>query len=673
MGKRSKQAVRRTPKNTPPASRWPVLAPAILFGASLICYWVPLTSSGVSILWDAADFFQPIQNYLAHELHAGRIPFWSPYPSAGFPFLADPQVGAWYPLNWPFFLVGVTPRAIFAENWLHALVACFGAYLLALRWLKERPPAALAGLCYGLSGFFTEHSSHTPMLQTAAWLPWLLLVFDRAVESGLLRDAMWGGLIAGLLILAGHFQTALYCFFALAILAAARVIQSPGRWPRITITAAALPLMGTALAAVAALPGLELAAHSIRTDLHALGDNYGMLRPAALLTLVVPDYYGAASNQYHGPADITQYYFYGGLLLIPLAAWGLANRALRVPCGLLLGLSCWYMLGPAAGLFSLLARLPGFANIRAPVNGWFVPALALALLAAAGCAQAMARWRAPWLGAALLALFAGDLFYCNFAQNQLAYARAPYDQIYGAGEDLFQRAVTSRLPPLMRFDASQLTPTFGPLAHYFDTRTEVTYGYNPLTLSRYHDYYLAIESNPKLRNELGAALWLDQAADGVRTNPDALPRVTFPPDVIRASSADQSRQLLTTLDPARQVIVPGAIQPATQDPAATARVTEYGPGRYVIRYHCASASVMRVAGAYFDGWRASLHGNTVPVFPADHALIGVLVPAGEGDVTLDYSSKYFGTGAAISLASLFLMAAVIFRSRPQYNKQKGSV
>jgi hypothetical protein len=25
------------------------------------------------------------------------------------PLLADPQVGAWYPLNWPFFLAGIGP------------------------------------------------------------------------------------------------------------------------------------------------------------------------------------------------------------------------------------------------------------------------------------------------------------------------------------------------------------------------------------------------------------------------------------------------------------------------------------------------------------------------------------------------------------------------------------
>jgi hypothetical protein len=107
--------------------RWPVLGPLILLAVTLICYWTPMTSGGTSIFGDAADQDQVLQNYLSQELHAGRIPFWSPFPWSGYPFLADPQVGAWYPLNWPFFLVGVSPHLLVAEHWLHALLACLGA------------------------------------------------------------------------------------------------------------------------------------------------------------------------------------------------------------------------------------------------------------------------------------------------------------------------------------------------------------------------------------------------------------------------------------------------------------------------------------------------------------------------------------------------------------------
>jgi hypothetical protein len=263
----------------------------------------------------------------------------------------------------------------------------------------------------------------------------------------------------------------------------------------------------------------------------------------------------------------------------------------------------------------------------------------------------------------VLAIFATDLFVFNFANNQLAYSRTPYDQLYGQGETLFQQAVTSRLPPLARFEAAQDSPAFGPLAHYFTTRTEVTYGYNPLTLSRYHEYLDAISANPKLRNELNGALWLDAAAGGVRQNPDSLSRVVFPAELHTAASSTDSLRLLATLDPARQAIVPANVHPAAQDAAGAARVTEYTPGHYKIHYRCAGESVLRIASAWFDGWSASLNGRELSVFPVDHALLGVLVPQGEAELSLDYSSKYFGTGAIVSLLALAVCVTAFFTRR----------
>ncbi len=95
------------------------------------------------------------------------------------------------------------------EHWLHALLAFLGAYFLAWRLLRHRQAAVLAGLCYGLSGFFVGHGSLTTMLQCAAWMPWLLLLLDLALESHPWRYTILGGLAAGMLIIAGHFQTVL--------------------------------------------------------------------------------------------------------------------------------------------------------------------------------------------------------------------------------------------------------------------------------------------------------------------------------------------------------------------------------------------------------------------------------------------------------------------------------
>src|SRR5580700_11907371 len=128
---------------------WPGFAIlAVLF------YAIPLFSGQVSIHWDLADVSYPAQKYFADAVRAGRLPYWTPYLFSGMPFLSDPAVGAWYPLHWPFFMAGITPRSLVWEVALHAFIALTGAYVLALRWFDDVTPAALAGVLYAFNGFF---------------------------------------------------------------------------------------------------------------------------------------------------------------------------------------------------------------------------------------------------------------------------------------------------------------------------------------------------------------------------------------------------------------------------------------------------------------------------------------------------------------------------------------
>jgi len=633
---------------------------------TLACYWVPMTSSQTSILWDAADYHRPVQDYLSQELHAGRIPFWTPYPWAGYPFLADPQVGAWCPLNWPFFLLGVAPRALVVEHWLAALQACLGAYFLTFRLVRHRPAAVLAGLCYGLSGFFVGNAAHTGVLQTVACMPWLLLLFDRALTSNALRNTVLGGLAAGLMILAGHFQTALYSFLALGLFAAARAFEQP--WfsqplrsrARIFGIALAIPVIGTLISAIATAPGLELTAYSIRTALKAINRTEGELPLEALATLVYPNFFGGViSGRYRGPFDITQYYYYAGILMVPLAILGLRNRALRWTVLPLIVVPIWYAMGHSAGLFLLIVRLPGFSSVRAPVNVWFLPSLGLALLAAAGLKTLHEKWPVRWLPAMVLLILSADLFYFQSAVNRLAYGRASYQRTYGDREDRFRQGVTLHLPRLTRFEEPEMNIRFGPLSHFLDARTEVTNGYGPLRLARYTDYTDAMKENPRLRDGLNVIWWLDVKSDIIRSNPGLLPRANFPQELVPVQSAGESKQRLLKLDQTRQALVPAEVAVAAQDGNGVAQVREYAPGHYRIHYRCASPSVLRVGNAYFPGWTAVAGGQAIEVFPVDHALMGVVVPAGEGDVDLDYHSRYFLPGALVSLITLLACLGIL--------------
>ena len=493
-------------------------APAILSICVLVFYWVPLTSPAASIQWDAADLHYPIERYFSDHVRAGSLPHWTPYVFAGYPFLAYPEVAAWYAPHWPFFLAGVTPRAIEGEVALGCLAAAWGAYFFFAGVVRSRAAALIGAIAYAFSGFFAGESSHVGMVTAAAWLPWMLAAYRPALEGRAARFAALGATAGGLMLLAGHFQTAIYGFLALGVYAVADLVAERRDWRQVAAVLAGMTAGALALGAVQILPGLELTAESTRAGVSYSDATEGVLHPAAL---AMPDALGAISGKYRGPGDQTQYYFYGGLLLLPLAALGAARVGARVPAAAMLVAAVWYMAGPAGGLYRLGALIPGLHKVRAPVQGWFVAAFALAMMAAAGAAWICERWRHPAVPVVLAAVLFADLFYWNSAQNPLAYARASFEEAYGAREDLARTQVAGTQPPLTRFEEPRNSLPIGPLNHALDLRLETTSGYFALEPRRVAEYNDATMRNPKLRDGMNTSRFLNFQTGTMEANAGA--------------------------------------------------------------------------------------------------------------------------------------------------------
>ena len=92
----------------------------------------------------------------------------------------------------------------------------------------------------------------------------------------------------------------------------------------------------------------------------------------------------------------------------------------------------------------------------------------------------------------------------------------------------------------------------------------------------------------------------------------------------------QSRNALFSLHPVEQstALVPDfALQ---QDPAAEAYVLRNDEQSYLIHYQSRMPSLLKLSVAWYPGWQASLNGRDLPVIRVDHALMGVVVPPGDG-------------------------------------------
>jgi hypothetical protein len=462
--------------------------------------------------------------------------------------------------------------------------------------------------------------------------------------------------IAACIILAGHFQSTLYALAAFAIFLAAYAFATRIVWWRVAAVLFSTALLALGLAAIQILPSFELTAESSRSVADFSKETNGALVPGALLTLVDPDHYHAPGVEaYTGPQDITQFYFYQGVLLLPLAALGAVRGTLRLAILAPAVPALWYAFGPAAGFYLLVARLPGFRSVRAPVHAWFVVALSLALLAASGVAWLSGRFRYRWLPLALLAFFAVDLWYWNMGNNHLAYARRSFEDSYGYLADRFQSvAASTRNDALRRLWAPFDSPALGPLNEMLDQGIEVTYGYNPLALSRYTMYLDAAAKNPRLLDALAVTAKLNTSTGRFDPNPAALPRVSAPRAAVAAHSRDEAAGKLAGLDPAANAIVEGP--PVPTGPVRTT-IRGYTESEYDIDFQAPGDALLRIAVPYFPGWRALVDGRALPVFPVDLALSGVVVPAGTHQLVFRYRPTWFRTGALIS--AIFWIAAAL--------------
>lgn len=589
---------------------------------TVLFYALPLFGPRASIHWELADVSYPAQKYFEESIRDGKLPQWTPYLDSGIPFLSDPRAGAWYPLHWPFYAIGIRPRALVWELTLHAFLAIAGAFLLARRLFEEEGPAALGAVLYGLGGFFASRSSSLALFEVAALLPWLLWTGLRALENGELPWMAFAGMTGGCIALAGDPPAAIACLVALVLF----LVAVRASWKR-TLAVISMVVIATFLVgAIQMLPAFELSKFASHRNIGGTP-----LRPQTLATLVAADYFGTISGLYSGPDDIRQHYLYSGLLLVPLALAGFIRRE-----------KLWLILA-----LVVPAMLYAFVGAHAPLDVWFVAALGLAMAAASGLMWAAQRSGRQRLWVALLILSFTDLWYWNMYKNPLVYARTSFSDLYGTQKPAADRDLTRIWAPFIPISRGPADGTL--LSH-----TEVTYGLGFAQPDRYADYLQAVEANPKLLNGLGVTQVVDEHGK-LQANPDALGRVSAPPEVQFVADRSAARAALAALDPAQTAVVESPTRALF--PGATASILNYQNDFYQIHCVAPGNALLRISLPYTPGWSAEIDGQPTELVPVDEALTGVFVPAGEHRITLQFRPKWFRRGAILSglgLAALVL-------------------
>lgn len=368
-----------------------------------------LTADRVPAYRDLLHIVLPVRRYLAEHLRRGELPLWNPLSYMGAPFLANFQSGVLYP---PSMLL-LLPWPLGADLFLfaHYVIALSGMWI----WLRGRglapASAAVGSLVFTLSGYLVSAMSVTPLLEGAAWAPWVLHSWERFADRRAPLPGLGFVAVLCLQILAGSPENLLLTLVLLITWELRSLFARPEEVGRRGVLLLGSVVLAAGICAIQLVPTLEYARHSARAGALPYTEvTTWSLRPVSLLQLLFPHTSVSVPHgeQRLGPAFEARLTFfqsiYLGIVPLALAAAGLAAGRNRAFWAIVLMGSVILALGSYTPIFGWFHRLIPFllARFRYPEKFLFVTTFATAFLAADGT-EAVLRRRASARRAALAA------------------------------------------------------------------------------------------------------------------------------------------------------------------------------------------------------------------------------------------------------------------------------
>mgnify|MGYP001103347721 CR=1 FL=1 len=370
---------------------------------------------GNYFLWDDfREYFFPTQSFAASELANGRIPFWNPYNFGGMPFLADIQVGFWYPFNRLLGLsIGhdgmVSPWFYQIILFLHFFIMQINFYTFA-KYLKISSYGAIIGaIAFSYSHPIFFHTIHPAIVFHWAWFPLIFYFIKRSFDERKIKFAALSGLILGITTLSGHPQITFYFFLIFCLFIAwhffSGLIQKKNEIKGVIITTffgILSIILAILIFSIQFLPSNTLSKHSMRSEMNYEKSSENSLKYEQIFTLLAPRLFGYfdADNQtefqpilkdeYNGKQEYVKNYYYWetavffGSVALLLAIIGIFvtkidNFKLFLIVLILFGF--FYSLGKHFPLHQLMYNLPFFDIFRNPVRMFVFSIFGLSIFA----------------------------------------------------------------------------------------------------------------------------------------------------------------------------------------------------------------------------------------------------------------------------------------------------
>ena len=201
--------------------------------------------------------------YFQRCVRSGQWPIWTPDLWCGYPYYAVSTLSFACPVHLMCWALLPMPAGYDWGVMLHFLAAGMFMYLLLRHWRLGFLASLLGALAYCLNTEFIFLYWHS-VIRAFAWMPLVILFFDKAVRSDSWRHrvitGLLTGLLAGLAVISGSIQTAVYVLLLLGIYAGATALvrRKELTVARIVSVTALAGIIAVLLAAFQLLPTLEL-------------------------------------------------------------------------------------------------------------------------------------------------------------------------------------------------------------------------------------------------------------------------------------------------------------------------------------------------------------------------------------------------------------------------------
>ncbi len=273
-------------------SRLPLL---ILVAALAILFYRVLL--GEVLFWGLPSLqFYPWREYAFAQLRAGYLPLWNPYNGAGSPLFADYQSSLLYPFSWIGYVLPLAQTMSLLAV-LHLFIGGWGMWRFTGRLGLSSLGSGVSTVAFGLTAYLVARLGTYPMIQAAAWLPWLAWAVLRLLDGGRPRAAALIAFFTALLLLAGHAQTAWYSLVLVGLLTVYWLLtHRPIRWRRFAVVIGCLAL-GAGIAGLQLIATAELLRQSQRSG----GVNFDFAMnysyaPARIINLFAPNAFGTPAD-----------------------------------------------------------------------------------------------------------------------------------------------------------------------------------------------------------------------------------------------------------------------------------------------------------------------------------------------------------------------------------------